>query len=145
MDKVKLVKKGEVRLDALIEELKKNPEAYKCGAIVAFIGITRGVGHDGAKLKKLHYEAANEMTLKDLKKVRSQILNKNEKVKDLIIYHVIADLKPGEDTVYILALGEHRKETFNAAIQTLEKIKESTPVWKKEYTEKQSYWVSEKK
>ncbi len=145
MEKIKLVKKGEVQIESLIDELKKNSEAHLCGAIVAFIGITRGIGQDGSELNKLHYETANEMALHDFKDIRAQILKENKHVKDLMIYHVIDDLKPGEDTVYILALGEHRKETFNATIQTLERIKETTPIWKKEYTEEQSYWVSEKK
>lgn len=142
MEKVKLIKKDEVRLESLINELKKSPEAYKCGAIVTFIGITRGVGYDGEKLEKLHYEAANDIALKDLEKIRNQILRENENVKDLLIYHVIDDLKPGEDTVYIAALGEHRKEAFNAIIKAIERIKETTPIWKKEYTEKQSNWIS---
>ena len=144
MEKVKLIKKGEANLESLIKEIKKNKEANKCGAIVTFTGITRGRGYDGEKLTELHYEAANDMAVKDLEKIRSQILEE-EHIKDLIIYHIIGDLKPGEDTIYILALGEHRKETFNAAIKTLERIKESTPIWKKEYTTKQAYWVSEKK
>ena len=145
MEKVKLVKKGEVNLESLINDIKKNKEANKCGAIVAFTGITRGVGYYGEKLTKLHYETADDMAVKDLEKIRSQILEEDEHIKDIIIYHVIGDLKPGEDTIYILALGEHRKETFNAAIKTLERIKESTPIWKKEYTSKQASWVSEKK
>jgi len=145
MEKVKLVKKGEVNFQLLMDEVKKNPEIEECGAIVSFMGIVRGVGHDGTRVKELYYEAAVDEAVKSLKEIREQTLKKNKDVKELLIYHVIDTLKPGEETIYILAAGKHRQDAFNASIQALEEVKKKPLIWKKEITEKQAYWVSELK
>ncbi|MFH1327537.1 MAG: hypothetical protein ABIH76_01595 [Candidatus Bathyarchaeota archaeon] len=53
MEKVKLLKKGGINTQAIIDELKSDPDVFDaCGAIVLFIGIVRGTGHDGKKGKR---------------------------------------------------------------------------------------------
>ncbi len=144
MKKVQLVRKGEVKLDDLIMKVRGSQGIEECGAIVVFMGIARGIGHDGSKLKRLHYEADKEIALKSLERIRREVLGENEDVKEIYITHVVDDLSPGEDILYIVSAAKHRNYAFKAAREVLERIKKETPIWKKEVTLKGEHWVSEK-
>lgn len=144
MDKVKLIKRGEMTIQQLIQEVKKHERAKECGAIVSFIGFVRGIGHDGAPLEKIEYQADFEYALKSLEQIRERMLKKYPDVKDLYIYHVIDALNVGEDILLMVAIAGHRKEAFLAVQEAINVLKEETPIWKKEYTQKGKYWISEK-
>ena len=143
LEKVKIVKKDEVKLQDLVDKLKKDPKIFECGAIACFMGIVRGIGKNGSKVQKLFYEAWEEEAIKTLVEIRDEALRKNKNLKDLLVYHVIGELKPGDETVFIVAAGKHRHDAINAVVDTIEEIKKKPPIWKKEYTEKGSYWVKE--
>jgi len=141
--KVRLSKKGEVKLDELLGLLKSSEDLKKCGAIVIFTGIVRGMGKNGSRVKLLSYEAYEEEALKSLAKIREEVLRDIEGVHEIIINHVIDDLEVGEDTLHVLVAAEHREEAFKAAKLVIDRLKKETPIWKKEITEKGSYWVQE--
>ncbi len=143
MEKVKIVRRGEIRFQELIEKLKSNPRVFECGAIACFLGIVRGVGKDGSRVKKLFYEAWEEKAFEALTKIREEILSENKNLVDLLIYHVVDELQPGDETVFIVAVGKHRGDAINAVAKTIEEVKTKPPIWKKEYTEKGSYRVEE--
>jgi len=143
MDKVKIVRKGSCNLQELFEGLKLSPEALRCGAIACFIGIVRGEGRKGGRVQKLVYKAWEEEALKALEQIREETLRENRGARDLLIYHVVDELEPGDETLYILALGEHRGDALNAVSQALDKVKTKPPIWKKEVTDKGEYWVEE--
>jgi molybdopterin synthase catalytic subunit len=55
----------------------------------------------------------------------------------------------GEDIVYVLVAGEHRKNVFPVLEEAVERYKKEAPIFKKEEVitrngEKAVYWVSEK-
>lgn len=143
MDKVKLVRKGEVDLYTLWTSLLNQPEINECGAVVTFTGIVRGVGHDGSRVVELQYEADDEAALNALKSIRRKILEENPEVKQLFIYHVVDNLKPRDSILFILAAGRGRRDAFKAVEHALEEVKAKVPIWKKEVTEKRAYWVKE--
>ncbi len=142
-EKVKVVKKGEVNLTLLFNKIKRGEDFKKCGAVVIFLGVVRGIGHDGSPLKSIHYETDRESASKSLEEIRKKHLRNG--VKEILITHVVDDLSPGEDIVYILVAAERRKEAFKVAEEIIDEIKNETPIWKKETTEKGEYWVSEVK
>ena len=133
MDKVKLVKRRKTKVQTLIDELKKNSDTDECGAIVCFIGIVRGTGHNGAKVKELHCEADKKNAVKSLEEIRERILE-DRNVKELLIHCPIGILKPGEETLFIAAAGKHRQNAFNAANQALEEVNRKAPIRRKEVT-----------
>ena len=143
MDKVKIVKKDSCSLQELLEGLKRSPEAFKCGAIVCFVGIVRGEGRRGGMVRKLIYEAREKEALKVLGQVREETLRENRGARDLLICHVVDELEPGDETLYILAIGEHGGDALNAVSQALEKVRTRPPIWKKEVTDEGEYWVEE--
>jgi len=143
--KVMLTKRGEIELVELLDVLRSSEELRRCGAIVIFNGIVRGIGKDGSRVKLLSYEAYEEEALRSLERIREEVLNEIGGVHEIVINHVIDDLEVGEDTLHILVAAEHREEAFKAAKLVIERLKKETPIWKKEITEKGSYWVSEHK
>lgn len=140
MQKVRIVRKNETSISEILSELKKNDALLKCGAIVLFIGQVREMGRRGGKVRKLLYECAEEAALKELGKIREEILRKYE-IEELLIYHFVGELKPGEDTIYIVVASKHRDPAFKAAREALELVKEKVPIWKKEITDRGEYWI----
>ena len=141
MKPVKIVKKNEVTLETLLDILKNHSDSEKCGAIVFFIGIVRGYSRNGKKLTKLVYDSDVERAENAMEKIRRAILEKYPQVKELLIYHVIDKLGVGEETIFIGAIGEHRKETFAAAEEALNRVKKEAPIWKKEVTIEGEHWL----
>jgi molybdopterin synthase catalytic subunit len=142
VEKVKLFKRGEVKLQDLVEALRPLAEHGGCGAIVAFNGVVRSTGRDGSKVLKLAYEAYEEAALRALAEVRRRVMDGNPGVEEVLIYHVVGDVKPGEDTVLIAVAAKHRREAFKAAEEALEAVKHEVALWKKEVTERGESWVS---
>jgi len=135
--------KGEISLQKIIDEIKKNPRIDEVGAIACFIGIVRGIGKDGSKVEKLEFETYEEEVNKVLSKICEEIVEKSG-VVDVHIHHNVGTLNVGEDIVYVVVAGRHREEVFQALREAVERFKKEAPIWKKEYTEKGSYWVTNK-
>ncbi|MFH1327538.1 MAG: molybdenum cofactor biosynthesis protein MoaE [Candidatus Bathyarchaeota archaeon] len=95
------------------------------------------------KVSELYYEADEESATETLNQVRRKILSEKSGVKELYLHHVVDTLKPGEETVCVVAAGSHRNDAFDAARQALEELKLKPRIWKKEITEKNTHWVSE--
>lgn len=142
MEKVRLAKRGEVRLQDLVEALRPLAEHGRCGAIVAFNGVVRSTGLNGSRVVKLLYEAFEEAALRSLHEIRRRVLEANPGVEEVLICHVVDELRPGEDTLFIAVAAHHRQEAFKAAQEVLEAIKHEAAIWKKEVTEKGEAWVS---
>lgn len=139
--KVRVARRGEVKLQDLIDEVRRSEGFEECGAIVAFNGVVRGVGRDGSRVRKLVYEAYEEAVVEALEEVRREVLERTG-AKELLIAHVVDELGQGDDIVFIVAAAPHRAEAFKAAMEAIELIKSRAPIWKKEVTELGERWVS---
>jgi len=144
MKKVGIHKKGEVCFDELLEVVRKNPDIRKVGGIGCFIGIVRETGLKVGKVSFLEYEAYPKIAVRQLEKIRDELIHKHRLV-DLLIHHVVDHVEVGEDVLYVLAAGGHRKEVFAAVREAVDRLKKEVAIWKKEVTEKEAYWVSEQK
>jgi molybdopterin synthase catalytic subunit len=136
-------RKGTVSLEDLIGLARKNPEAYKAGAIVTFTGIVRGQTHSGESVDKLELEAHNELAERALEKISSD-LRANEGVVDVLIHHLVGAFDVGEDLVYVVVLADSREGGFTTAREAVERYKKEVAVWKKEYlADGSSRWIGE--
>lgn len=135
-------KKDEIGFSDLLKKFENKLEE-DVGAIGSFIGIVRGKAKTGAKLKKIQYESA-ENADKELKKAAASIEKDIEGISKISIHHIIDDLHPGDEIIYVLVGGEHRKEVFEALPQVMEQIKSEVRIWKKEITNSEEYWIHEK-
>lgn len=141
MGSIGLHKKGEINLEKIIDEIKKGKNFKNAGAIVCFIGNVREKGLKGDKVLRLEYEAYEEEAKKKLEEIRNDLL-KRKGIIDVSIHHVIDALKVNEEALYVVVAGIHRKDVFPVLEEAVERVKKEVPIWKKEVTEKESYWVS---
>jgi len=140
---VGLHRKGEVELEKILESFSKHPAYHSAGAIASFIGVVREdpVRESEAKVTRLEYEAYSEVALKRLQEIRDSI-KKREGIIEVSIHHVIDTLSVGEPSLFVAVLGKHRQDVFPALSEAVELVKKNVPIWKKEFTTKDSYWVS---
>ncbi|MBS7606795.1 MAG: molybdenum cofactor biosynthesis protein MoaE [Candidatus Bathyarchaeia archaeon] len=125
-------------LNSLLNEIKET--STDIGAIIIFVGSVRGLGRDGERVLRLEYEAYEGVVEKTLEKIISDLKDKYG-IIDAIVEHKIGPAHVGEDTVYALVASRHREEGFKSLIELIERLKHEVPIWKREVTEKGSYWI----
>ena len=118
--------KGKIKLDKLIKYVS-DPGA---GAITTFLGVTRGES-EGRKVIYLDYDAYQKMAEKKMEEIGDEIKVK-WKICKIAIIHRVGRLKVGEASVAIAVSTPHRREGFQSCKYAIDRIKEITPVWKKE-------------
>lgn len=138
-----LHKRGEVNLDQITNYLSALPIYRESGALACFVGVVREDPVHGSegKVDRLEYEAYADVALKRMEEIRSDI-KKRPGVTEVAIHHVVDVLRVGEPSLFVVVLGRHRQETFPALAEAVERVKKEVPIWKKEFTAKDSYWVS---
>jgi molybdopterin synthase catalytic subunit len=138
-----LHKKGEVDLNHMMADLSQLADYHKAGAVACFVGVVREdpVQKDDAKVIRLEYEAYTEVALRRMQEIRDG-MKKKPGILEVSIHHIIDTLNVGEPSLFVAVLGKHRHEVFSALSETVERVKKEVPIWKKEFTSKQAYWVS---
>jgi molybdopterin synthase catalytic subunit len=132
----KLFKKPE---DFDINEAINLVSSRTTGGIVIFLGKVREESH-GRRVKKLIYEAYEEMAMKEMKRIREEALQKFP-IEEILIWHRYGELEVEENTILIVAAGKHRKESFEACIWAVDEVKKRVPIWKKEITDEGEFWI----
>ncbi|MCK4847202.1 MAG: molybdenum cofactor biosynthesis protein MoaE [Deltaproteobacteria bacterium] len=127
---------------SLADEVQLLQDSSKrIGAIVPFLGIARDFSGT-AEVKSIEFEEYKGMALKALKALREAALEKFD-IIDLTIVHRVTTVGAGDNIVLIIAASEHRKAAFEACEWTIDKLKETVPIWKKEITPEGESWVTE--
>ncbi len=142
MGAVGIHSRGDISLEQVVDEIRKNPNSRKAGALATFLGIVREdpVGHSKSKVRYLEYEAFKEVAIQKLQELRNDLL-KREGVVDASIHHVVDRLHVGEESLIVAVMGTHRRFVFPVLEEAVERIKKDVPIWKKEFTSDDAYWV----
>ena len=129
----------EEALDALNpDQLRAQLETEGCGAIVSFLGITRGSEGD-AEVYALEFDAWQEHlgnVLHDLAVKACDLFG----TTSVAMAHRTGSVGPGEPIVSIHVASPHRKEAFQACEWLIDELKKQAPLWKREVTSKGSSW-----
>jgi molybdopterin synthase catalytic subunit len=128
-----------MREEPSIDEVLNLLKGREVGGITSFIGIVRGETA-GKTVEALEIEVYEEMTLKELEKIRAEALNRFG-VKEVVIIHRYGRLKVGDVILVILVAAPHRYEAFLACRYVLEELKRRAPIWKREFTSEGEMWV----
>ena len=111
------------------------------GAVVTFLGVTRDHA-EGRKVLGLEYEAYDEMAVRELEKVRLEVMAKYG-IEDMAISHRIGKVDIGQISLVVATASPHRKEAFHACHEAVDLLKERVPIWKKEHFEDgEARWVA---
>ena len=141
MVRARLLPEGEpLDIESLVKELLEDNKDEPIGAVLAFLGVVRGVSSDGAKVKRLLYEAYEEVAVAKMEELLREAVEKHG-VVDARAYHYVGERKVGQPTFLVLVASRHRKEGFAALAEIVERVKKEVPIWKKEETDKGSYWL----
>ena len=111
------------------------------GAVSLFVGTVRNATR-GDEVFQLEYEAYDAMALSEMNKLAEEAKEKYQLLKTLII-HAVGVKKVGDKVVVIGASAPHRKDAMAATAFMIDKLKETVPIWKKEFFENKQIWVSE--
>lgn len=135
-------RKGEVTLEDILRNVKSNPRIREAGAIACFIGIVRGFTRSGAPVEKMEVEAYEEKANETLARICEE-LSQREGIVDVQIHHNVGSFDVGEELVYVVVAGGHRKHVFPVLVEAVERYKGEAELWKKEYTPNGAHWVND--
>jgi molybdopterin synthase catalytic subunit len=111
------------------------------GGIASFIGTIRD-SFDGKNVKKVIVESYDEMAVTDLRKIAAE-LSLVKGIGSITIVHRVGTLAVGEVVVAVAVSAIHRKEAFEVCQSIIDRLKQTTPIWKQEFFEKGSRWIGE--
>ncbi|MBL8141679.1 MAG: molybdenum cofactor biosynthesis protein MoaE [Acidobacteria bacterium] len=124
---------------ALIDALRASEEPGHDGAFATFIGVVRGRNLDRA-VEKLEYEAHAPLAVKSFERIADEARVEWPDTR-LAIHHRVGTLQLGEASVAIVAASPHRGAAFAACRYAIERIKQISPIWKREYFEGGDVWL----
>ena len=111
-----------------------------CGGIAFFVGTVRN-NTDNRNVTQLDFSTYKSMALKELEKIATDALNKFP-IKKIAIHHAEGQLKIGDIPVIVAVSSKHRKAAFEACQYAIDTLKETAPIWKKEYFDDGEVWVN---
>lgn len=120
---------------AVLESIKR-PED---GAAIAFEGVVRN-NTRGRKTLYLDYEAYEEMALNQMEELARQALGKFQ-IREVSIVHRLGRLEIGEISVLIAVASAHRGPAYEASRWLIDTLKQTVPIWKKEYFVDGAVWA----
>jgi len=140
MPDVGIYSKGKVTLPDLFRKLRQDI-GENVGAIGCFVGVVRGLSGEGERVKFLRYQSSED-AVKKLEQIAADI-EKRPNVHRVMIHHIVDQIAPGEDAIYVLVAGHRRDDVFKALPELMNRVKAEVPIWKKEVTERREYWIHE--
>jgi molybdopterin synthase catalytic subunit len=109
------------------------------GALVNFEGVVRD--HSGGRQTRyLDYECYVPLAVRTMAEIGKDLAAKHS-VGRVGIIHRIGPLQIGETSVAVVVCSPHRRPAFDAALEGINRLKTSVPIWKKEYFEDGEVWV----
>ena len=111
----------------------------KAGAIVLFLGVVRDNAR-GRRVDHLVYEAYDALARREIEKIAATAAERWPIIR-IAIAHRTGRLAVGETSVAIAVSAPHRREAFEAGRYTIDTLKQTVPIWKKEVWEGGAAWI----
>jgi len=109
------------------------------GAICTFSGIVRDHAR-GESVTHLEYEAYSGMAEKQMRAIADEIAERWPEAR-VAMAHRTGRLEIGEASVVVSASCPHRAEAIAACKWGIDRLKESVPIWKKEFAASGVSWI----
>lgn len=109
------------------------------GAVVHFEGVVRN-NSNGRPTLHLDYECYLDMAIEALAALGRDIA-RSYAVGNIAIVHRLGRMRVGETSVGIVVTAPHRQPAFEAALEAINRLKRSVPIWKKEHFADGEEWV----
>ena len=109
------------------------------GAICTFTGVVRDRSR-GEQVTHLEYEAYAEMAERQMRAIADEIAARWPEAR-VAMAHRTGTLEIGEASVVVSVSCPHRAEAFEACRWGIDRLKESVPIWKKEFARSGVAWI----
>ena len=109
------------------------------GAIAVFDGIVRNHSQ-GRATRYLEYEAYEAMALGQMRALAEQALA-SFPIRNVALVHRLGRIEIGESSVLIAAFSAHRSAAFDACRWLIDTLKQTIPIWKKEFFADGAVWA----
>ncbi len=124
-----------------LDEVSKAVEHPGAGGICIFQGVVRDHA-DGKRVSRLDYEAHESLANKEMRRVLETVVAEHSGVRIAAI-HRVGKLGIGDVAVCVAASAAHRDDAFTACRKAIDRIKETVPLWKKEWgPDGEAHWVN---
>ena len=123
-----------------IQKVIDTASSLGAGAVNVFVGTVRNTAH-GKNVLWLEYEAYESMAVSEIRKIIDDACKKWN-LTGWAVSHRVGTLLPGETAVVVAVSTPHRKESFAACQFIIDSLKQTVPIWKKEFFEDGDQWVS---
>jgi molybdopterin synthase catalytic subunit len=110
------------------------------GGIDIFVGTVRNQTK-GKEVLRLEFEAYESMAIREMQKI-ADLAGKKWDIIGMAIHHRTGVLEVGEIPVIIAVSSAHRGAAFEACRYIIDTLKETVPIWKKEYFADGEIWVN---
>jgi molybdopterin synthase catalytic subunit/molybdopterin converting factor small subunit len=111
------------------------------GGISVFLGVVRDHAAQGA-VARLEYEAHPVLAAREMERVLVALLEEFPGTR-VCVQHRLGSLAVGDVAVVVAASAAHRADAFRACRAAIDRIKESVPIWKKEWApDGSALWVN---
>jgi molybdopterin synthase catalytic subunit len=133
-----------VTLESLVRAAKASEDADRAGAVATFTGRVRAKDEpDDARTTHLEfekYEGVAEATMRTIE----EELTARDGVFDVRMFHRTGVIPDGDDIVFVVVLAGHREEAFRTVEDGINRLKDEVPIFKKERTTDEEFWVHDR-
>jgi molybdopterin synthase catalytic subunit/molybdopterin converting factor small subunit len=124
-----------------LDEIREAVEHPGAGGICIFHGVVRDHA-DGKQVSRLDYEAHESLAEKEMRRVLEGVVGEHPGVR-IAAVHRVGTLGIGDVAVCVAASAAHREDAFAACRKAIDRIKETVPLWKKEWEQDgDARWVN---
>jgi MoaE-MoaD fusion protein len=109
------------------------------GAVATFVGTVRRQSR-GREVVRLEYEAFEEMAEPMLRGLADELKEKHG-LCEVAIHHRVGAVDIGEASVVIAVSAPHRAAALEACREAIDTLKETIPLWKKEFYADGEEWI----
>ena len=111
-----------------------------CGAQVVFSGTVRDHAEGRSGVSRIEYEAYTEQVEARLADITREARHRWPMIGRIALLHRVGELTVGETSVLVVVSAPHRAEAFEAARWSIDVLKETVPIWKRETWQGGSDW-----
>ena len=128
--------------DALdVREVEARVTGDDAGGVVSFVGAVRNQSK-GQDIRHLEYEAYPGMAEREMEKICDEATRRWPDAR-VAIAHRVGHLAIGDLAVVVAAAAPHRAEAFEACRFAIDTLKETVPIWKKEFSTTGESWIED--
>jgi molybdopterin synthase catalytic subunit len=131
-------------LESLVAEVKRSEDAPYSGAIATFTGRVRAKEDaDDEPTERLEFEKYEGVAEERMAAISAE-LEERDGVYEVVMHHRTGVIEYGEDIVFVVVLAGHREEAFRTVEDGINRLKDEVPIFKKEVTTDEQFWVHER-